>query len=98
MEKFNFVCFITVLMTDDVELVFNPPSKRISEIKQVTAAKKIKSFATKLSQIDSWFDEYKVDSIELWIEGGVKEGEVTKLFVSFEGKGGCKVTLKPKKS
>ena len=39
--------------------------------------------------------EYKVDQIELWIEGKAEEGEVTKLFISFEGSGGVKVLLKP---
>jgi len=28
--------------------------------------------------------------------GGAKTGKITELFVSAEGKGGCKITLKPK--
>jgi hypothetical protein len=41
------------------------------------------------------FSGYEIDAIELWIEGAVTSEGITKLFVSFEGKGGCKVTLKP---
>jgi len=40
--------------------------------------------------------EYKVDQIELWIEGRVESGGVTKFFVSLEAAGGCKVILKPR--
>ena len=35
-------------------------------------------------------------SVNLYIEGAAaKSGNITKLFVSFEGKGGCKIILKP---
>ena len=40
---------------------------------------------------------YKVDQIELWLEGIAETGGITKLFVSFEGKGGCKIILKPRR-
>ncbi len=39
---------------------------------------------------------YRVDQIELWIEGRAESGNVTKLFISSEGSGGCKVILKLK--
>lgn len=52
-------------------------------------------FVTKVSDLKEWFKGYKVDSIELNIEGAVRDGNITKLFVSFEGKGGCKIILKP---
>ena len=39
---------------------------------------------------------YKVDKIELWIEGAAESGGITKFFISLEAKGGLKVTLKPK--
>ena len=42
-------------------------------------------------------EKYKVEQIELWIEGRAESGGVTKLFVSLEGKGGCKVILRPRK-
>jgi hypothetical protein len=35
-------------------------------------------------------------SLNLYIEGAAAKGrKITKLFVSFEGKGGCKIMLKP---
>lgn len=39
--------------------------------------------------------EYKIMQIELWIEAKTETEGVTKLFVSLEGKGGCKLILKP---
>jgi hypothetical protein len=38
---------------------------------------------------------YKVQQMELWIEGRAEDGETTKLFLSPDGRGGCKVTLEP---
>jgi hypothetical protein len=56
----------------------------------------LREFSVKLEEFVSWFKELKIDSIELWIEGGAKTGAITELFISLQGKGGCKVTLKPK--
>ena len=39
---------------------------------------------------------YKVERIELWIEGKAESGGITKLFVSMEGAGGIRLTLMPK--
>lgn len=43
------------------------------------------------------FKGYDVEQIEVWIEGKIQSGSVTKLFVSAEGAGGIKLVLKPKK-
>ena len=53
---------------------------------------------TKLQEFVERFEKinYRVDQIELWIEAKAESGNITKLFVSLEGSGGCKVTLKPK--
>ena len=40
--------------------------------------------------------EYKVDQIELWIEAKVESGNISKLFISIGGSGGCRVILKPR--
>ena len=42
------------------------------------------------------FKDFQIDSVELWISGGVETGQVLSLFVSAKGEGGMKVTLKPK--
>jgi hypothetical protein len=55
-------------------------------------------FVAKVGDLKKWFKGYKVESIKLIIEGAVKDGNLTKLFVSFEGKGGCKITLKPEQT
>ena len=41
-------------------------------------------------------EKYIVDQIELWIQGKAKSDNVTRLFISIEGTGGCKVILKPR--
>ena len=40
--------------------------------------------------------DYKVDQIELWVEGRAESGGVSRLFVSTEGQKGYKVILKPR--
>ena len=78
----------------EVQLVFAKPEPRMIEpagmgpVQTATVAK--------LDEILSWFKGYRVDSIELSIEASAKSGDITSLFVSAEGKGGMKVTLKPK--
>jgi hypothetical protein len=34
----------------------------------------------------------------IYIEGAIKDGNVIKLFVSSEGKGGCKIILRPEQT
>lgn len=38
---------------------------------------------------------YKIDQIELWVEGKAESGGVTKFIVSVGGGGGIKIILKP---
>ncbi len=69
------------------------------EPKMIEAAglsKPVQAAAVELDELLNWFKSYKVDSIELSIEGSVKTGVITNLIVSAEGKGGMKVVLKPK--
>src|SRR5213080_3611795 len=54
-----------------------------------------KEFIASLKEIQDWFTGFHVEEIELSIGFGAKDGLVTKLFVSFEGKAGCKIILKP---
>jgi hypothetical protein len=39
---------------------------------------------------------YRVELIELWIEAKLETWGVTRLFISLQGGGGCKVVLRPK--
>lgn len=79
----------------DVELVFLPSPRIDKGLQQAGATEEAQKFITKVEDIIKWFKKYKVDSIELYIEGAAKSGNIIQLFVSFEGKGGCKVVLKP---
>ena len=57
---------------------------------------KTKKFVTTLTELAKGFKDFKIDSIELSLEGGVTTGKIIDLIVSAEGKGGVKLTLKPK--
>ena len=61
------------------------------------AGNKTEKFVTTLKGLTKLFKGFQIDTIELWLEGGAKTGKITELFVSAEGKGGCKITLKPNK-
>jgi hypothetical protein len=80
---------------DEVELVFLPSPRMNEELQQVGLAEETQKFIAKIEDIVKWFKKFKIDSIELTIEGVAKSGNITQIFVSFEGKGGCKVILKP---
>lgn len=83
---------------DEVSLSFLP-SPRVEEgLQKVGLREDLMEFVTKVSDLKKWFKGYKVESIELNIEGAIKDGNITKLFVSFEGKGGCKIVLKPEQT
>lgn len=79
---------------EEVHLVFRQ-SPTPTELVTRGAGKKTEKFITTLKELAKLFKGFHVDSIELWLEGGAKTGKITELFVSAEGKGGCKVTLKP---
>jgi hypothetical protein len=83
---------------NEVSLSFLP-SPRVEEgLQKVGLMEDLMEFVTKVGDLKKWFKGYKVESIELNIEGAIKDGNITKLFVSFEGKGGCKIVLKPEQT
>ena len=53
-------------------------------------------YIVSIGEISSWFNQYQVDSIELWISGVMETGSITRLVVNAKGEGGMKVVLKPK--
>jgi hypothetical protein len=42
-------------------------------------------------------DRYKVTQVELWVEGMVESGSLTKFVISMQGSGGMRIILRPKK-
>ena len=75
------------------------PSPRVEEgLQKVGLRDDLMEFVTKVGDLKKWFKGYKVESIELNIEGAIKDGNITKLFLSFEGRGRCKIILKPEKA
>ncbi len=61
------------------------------EGKQVYSEKGLSEFVKEFEQ-----KSYRVDQIELWIDGREESGGVTRLYISLEESGGYKVILKPK--
>ncbi|HEY7570098.1 MAG TPA: hypothetical protein VH796_01895 [Nitrososphaeraceae archaeon] len=53
-------------------------------------------FTTDIDRIDEWFKQYKVDLIEVWINGIIETEETTRLFVgTTEEDRGLRVILRP---
>ncbi|SRR5713226_8628418 len=77
---------------DELVLVFRPPENPAA---QMAADTPFKGHRISVDELLDWFKDFKIDSIELWIEGAWKTGNRTELFLSVEGKTGAKVTLKP---
>jgi hypothetical protein len=81
-----------------IELVF-PESDLGSEnrtSRRGPAGKMLQKFVTGIDDIATWFNKYEIQSMELWISGGIETEEILKLAVSAKGEGGLKVILKPK--
>lgn len=58
----------------------------------------VKVLSTSMNAITEWFNQYQVESIELWISGMMQSEGIIKLVVSAKGEGGLKVVLKPRPS
>lgn len=80
---------------EEVRLVFGKLEPKMIETAKALP-KPLEDVAFELNELLGWFKSFKVDSIELSIEGSVKSGGFINLIVSAEGKGGMKVILKPK--
>jgi len=76
-----------------IELVF---SQDYTYQKYESKITKNGDFVASIDQISKWFDKFKVDSIEIWISGGMEVGNVLRLFVNAKGEGGVKIRLVPK--
>jgi hypothetical protein len=81
-----------------IELIF-PETKFTDEIiptERGSSEKIFHSFSTSLDNITNWFEKYSIESIELWVSGGIESGGILRLAVSAKGEGGLKLTLKPR--
>ncbi|GEM_PF-6210420 len=77
----------------NVELVFEkPPDVELG----LTETKMRAPFQVNLAEISSWFRDFEVDKIEIWVKAAVKSEGLVRLFVSANGEGGMRITLKPK--
>jgi hypothetical protein len=82
-----------------IELVF-PESDIETEnrpVRRGPGGKLVQKFAMSIDDITNWFNQYDIESIELWISGGMETEGLLKLAVSAKGEGGLKLTLKPKR-
>jgi hypothetical protein len=82
-----------------IELVFPESGLDVTDDKFVRkgpGGKVLEQFSASIDDITSWFKQYQVETIELWISGGIQTEGIIKLAVSAKGEGGLKVTLRPK--
>jgi hypothetical protein len=77
------------------ELSFLPSEYVQKQLENAGGKKDLKGISFTIKEVQDWFKGLDVDAIELWIEGAIRDGKVTKLFLSPEGKAGCKLTIKP---
>lgn len=111
MKSFLFLLILTVPLSafageDNVKLLI--PEFTIHEASSKWVYRNLKDESQKIKQtyketdLDEFVNRferkgYKVDKIEIWVEGVAATSGVTKLMVSLEGKGGMKVILNPDK-
>ena len=48
----------------------------------------LERFSASVEEVSSWFKQYQVDTIELWISGEIETGEITRLIVGANGRMG----------
>jgi hypothetical protein len=82
----------------NIELVFPEPSLEIeSKFERKTPEGKcLEQCVVSMDDITSLFNDYKVESVELWINGAIKSDGIIKFGISSKGEGGLKLTLQPK--
>ena len=81
-----------------IELVFPEGDVEIESrpVRRGPGGKILQKFAASIDDITSWFNQYDIESIELWLSGGMETEGILKLAVSAKGEGGLNLTLKPK--
>lgn len=80
---------------EEVKLVFIPAEDTREGLKKVGIKEQAQKMIVSIDEVMKWFHRFKIESVELNIEAGLKTGKIIELFISAEGKGGCKVILKP---
>jgi hypothetical protein len=102
-----FAAIPSICMAGEVKLMF--PKLEVTEEQSAGGKTYIVMFQKEQYQKNEYFEmglsqfvrelenqDYKVDQIELWVEGRAESGGITRLFVSTDGKKGYKVILRPR--
>lgn len=80
---------------EQVKLVF-PPTTHIEEsLRKLGNKEQAEVIVISVEEVIGWFKEFKIDTLEINVEGVSKVGNLTKVFLCPEGNGGCKITLRP---
>ena len=99
--------FSSICSAGDIRLMFpkiTSEERKSSEGKRFTVFDKREQFR-KNEYIEKGLSEfvkemespdYRVDQIELWVEGREESGGITRLFISMDGGKGYRVVLRPK--
>ena len=102
-----FAAIPSICLAGEVKLMF--PKIEVTEEQSAGGKTYIVFFQKEQYQKNEYFEmglsqfvkelenqDYKVDQIELWVEGRAESGGTTRLFISTDGKKGYKVILKPR--
>ena len=102
-----FATIPSICLAGEVKLMF--PKIEVTEEQSAGGKTYIVFFQKEQYQKNEYFEmglsqfvkelenkDYKVDQIELWVEGRSESAGVTRLFISTDGKKGYKVILRPR--
>ena len=100
MTKPNLVLEEQKTESKSVQLVFRK-SKGIeaylpNDLSTYTGRNFFQLFCADISELKEWFDDFTIDSIELWIDSIIQTGHLTKLIVGEKDEGGLRIVLKQK--
>jgi hypothetical protein len=84
-----------VVTTKKAELVFPRSTKHDAylpkDLSEYKANNFFRLFSVDVNQIEGWFGQYDVDSIELWVNSIIQTEETTRLIIGNKLEGGLKV-------
>jgi hypothetical protein len=82
-----------------VELVFPRPKRGMDVyLPKVKGEEFFELFSTDVNAVAEWFSQFKIDSMELKIDGVINSPETTRLLIGLNEDSGMRVVLKPKSS
>lgn len=79
-------------------VLFFESAKSLPEFEATGFGDNLEKFTVKVKDLIKWFEDYKVEKIELSVKGVVETGVLTKLIIGAKGEAGVTITLVPNKN